>query len=165
MTWCVSWWRHQTFSALLALCAGNSPVTGEFPAQRPVTRSFDVFFDLRLNKLLSKQSRDWWFETLSRPLWRHCNVFHLQTQRLLSSGYAGRGTFQNIHGLLNLRVLKFNIWIKSTSLMCVCGVCVCVLWGHSRLMYNVRFILWPLSFSSRIRNLNTRKERRWPCCE
>ena len=42
----------ETFSALLALCAGNSSVTGEFPAQRPVTRSFDVFFDLRLNKLL-----------------------------------------------------------------------------------------------------------------
>ena len=38
------------FSALLAICAGNSPVTGEFPAQRPVTRSFDVFFDLRLDK-------------------------------------------------------------------------------------------------------------------
>ena len=37
-----------TFSALLTLCAGNSPVTGEFPAQRPVTQSFDVFFDLRL---------------------------------------------------------------------------------------------------------------------
>ena len=54
-----SWWRHQmeTFSALLAFCAGNSPVTGEFPAQRPVTRSFDVFFDLHLNKRLSKQSR------------------------------------------------------------------------------------------------------------
>ena len=47
------------FSALLALCAGNSPVPGEFPAQRPVTRSFDVFFDLRLNKRLSKQSRGW----------------------------------------------------------------------------------------------------------
>ena len=46
------WWRHQmeTFSALLALCAGNSPVTGEFPAQRPVTRTFDIFFDLRLSK-------------------------------------------------------------------------------------------------------------------
>ena len=41
-----TWWRHQmkTFCALLALCAGNSPVTGEFPTQRPVTRSFDVFF-------------------------------------------------------------------------------------------------------------------------
>ena len=42
------WWRHQmeTFSALLAFCVGNSPVTGEFPTQRPVTRSFDAFFDL-----------------------------------------------------------------------------------------------------------------------
>ena len=63
----------ETFSALLALCAGNSPVTGEFPAQRPVTRCFDIFFDLRLNKRLSKQSWGWWFETPSRPLWRHCN--------------------------------------------------------------------------------------------
>ena len=62
------------FSALLALCAGNSPVTGEFPSQNPVTRSFDVFFDLRLNKRLSKQSWGWWFVTLSRSLWRHRNV-------------------------------------------------------------------------------------------
>ena len=70
-----AWWRHQmeTFSALLAICAGDSPVTGEFPAQRPVTRSFDVLFDLRLNERLSKQSWGWWFETLSRPLWRHYN--------------------------------------------------------------------------------------------
>ena len=53
-----SWWRHQmeTFSALLAFCAGNSSVPGEFPAQRPVTRSFEVFFDLHPNKPLSKQS-------------------------------------------------------------------------------------------------------------
>ena len=43
------------------------------PAQRPVTRSFDVFFDLRLNKRLSKQSWGWWFGTLSCPLWRHRN--------------------------------------------------------------------------------------------
>ena len=72
----ISWWRHQmeTFSALLAICAGNSPVPGEFPAQRPVTRRFDVFFDLRLNKRLSKQSWGWWFETLPRPFWRHSNV-------------------------------------------------------------------------------------------
>ena len=63
----------ETFSALLAICAGNSPVPGEFPAQRPVTRSFDVFFDVRLNKRLSKQSCGWWFETLACPLWRHSN--------------------------------------------------------------------------------------------
>ena len=42
--------------------------------QRPVTRSFDVFFDLRLNKRLSKQSWGWWSETPSRPLWHHFNV-------------------------------------------------------------------------------------------
>ena len=47
--------------------------TGEFPAQRPVTRSFEVFFDLGLNERLSKQSWGWWFETPSRPLWRHSN--------------------------------------------------------------------------------------------
>ena len=69
-----TWWRHQieTFSELLAICAGHSLVTGEFPAQRPVTRSFDVFFDLRLNQRLGKQWRGWWFETRSRPLWRLC---------------------------------------------------------------------------------------------
>ena len=48
-------------------------VTGEFHSQRPVTRSFDVFFDLRLNKWLSNPSRRWWLETPSRSLWRHCN--------------------------------------------------------------------------------------------
>ena len=70
-----TWWRHQmeAFSALLVFCAGNSPVPGEFPAQRPVTRSFDVFSDLRLNKRLSTQSWGRWFQTPSRPLWRHCN--------------------------------------------------------------------------------------------
>ena len=65
---------YGNISSLLALCAGNSLVTGEFPSQRPVTRSFDVFFDLRLNTRLSKQSWCWWFETPSRPLWRHCNI-------------------------------------------------------------------------------------------
>ena len=61
------------FSALLVLRAGNSRVTGEFPSQRPMTQRFDVFFDLCLNKRLSKQSWGWWSETPSRPLWRHCS--------------------------------------------------------------------------------------------
>ena len=71
--WPATWWRHQreTFSALLAICAGNSPVSGEFPAKRPVMRGFYVFFDLYPNKRLSKQLWSWWFETHSPPLWRH----------------------------------------------------------------------------------------------
>ena len=78
---CFTWWRHQmeTFSALLALSA--------LLAQMPVTRSFDVFFDRRLNKRLSNQSWGWRFETPSRSLWRHCNVF--------ITGSTGRGHFDN----------------------------------------------------------------------
>ena len=82
----------ETFSALLAICAGISPVPGEFPTQRPVTRSFDVFLDLRLNKPLSKQPWGWWFESLSRPLRRHrndgINCAKLNCSRVsLSNGY------------------------------------------------------------------------------
>ena len=54
------------------LC-GEFTGPGEFPTQRPVTWSFDVFFDLRLNKRLTKQPWGWWFETTSWSLWRQCN--------------------------------------------------------------------------------------------
>ena len=76
--WHTIWWQHQMekFSLLLAIHARNSPVTGEFPAQRPVTWNFDVFFDLRLNKRLSKQLWGWWFETPSCSLRCHCNESH-----------------------------------------------------------------------------------------
>ena len=100
--WCYPWWRHQmeTSSALLALCAGNSPVPGEFPTQRPVTRGFDVFFDLRPNKRLSKQSWGWWFETLSCSLWRHCNENQKQYQWFVWVGdmcYIDRRVNQGTH--------------------------------------------------------------------
>ena len=65
----------ETFSELLAPCAGTSSVTGEFLTQTPLTQSFDVSFDQHLNKRLSKQSWGWWFETPSRLLWRHRNEF------------------------------------------------------------------------------------------
>ena len=55
------------------LC-GEFTGPGDFPTQRPVTRSFDVYFDLRPNKWLSKQSWGWWFGTLSCSLWRHRNA-------------------------------------------------------------------------------------------
>ena len=97
LIWCWSpvnaWWRHQmeTFSALLAICAQNSPVPCEFRAQKPVTRSFSVFFDLHPNKRLSKQWRGWWLETPSCPirryrngLWIICRVTKLGPVRVLS---------------------------------------------------------------------------------
>ena len=70
------WWYHQmeTFSVLLALCEGNTAVTGGFPSQRPVTQNFDVFVDLRLNKQMSKQLGRRWFEMPSSSLWHHCNA-------------------------------------------------------------------------------------------
>ena len=78
---CIMTSSNGNISVLTAICAGNSLVTGEFPAQRPVTWSFDVFFDLRLSKLWGKQ---WWFETPSCPLWLHCNgmVLALHNKRI-----------------------------------------------------------------------------------
>ena len=58
-----TWWRHQmeNFLVILALCEGNSPVTSEFPSQRPMTRIFDVFFDLRwINGWVNiREAGDW----------------------------------------------------------------------------------------------------------
>ena len=87
-----AWWRHQmeTFSALLALCERNPPVTSGVPLRRPVTRSFDFFFDLRLNKRLSKESRRRWIETPPRWLWCHCNGFcRLQSRERIIIDYDG----------------------------------------------------------------------------
>ena len=91
----------ETFSALLVICVGNSPVTGEFPTQKPVMRSFDVIFDLRVTKRLSKQSSGWWFETPSRSLWRHCNVHNPNLSSTLIDVWS--------HGLQEWRYMK--LWV------------------------------------------------------
>ena len=118
----------ETFSALLAFCAGNSPVTGEFPAQRTMTRSFDVFFDLRLDKRLSKQWWGWWFETTSHPSWRHNNddgetstkVYHKSYCRSITIDYSpGIYNSSNSHlgrssiVLKHIQIIEFisrNVW-------------------------------------------------------
>ena len=73
--WCMSFVLDRS---MMTSSNGNifhiiGPLCGEFPSQRPVTQSFDVFIDLRLNKRLRKQPWSWWFETPSCSLWRHCN--------------------------------------------------------------------------------------------
>ena len=84
----VKWWNDimmtssngNIFRVTGPLC-GEFTGPGEFLAQRPVTRSFDAFFDLRPNKRLSKQLGGWWFETQSWSLWRHCNDLSHESQR------------------------------------------------------------------------------------
>ena len=99
-----------TFSALLALRAGHSPLTGEFPAQRPVTRSFVVFVDLCLNKRLSKQSWGWWFETPSRSLGRHGNVLHTLVKSWSTSGASYFARYSSPKYSLNYGSKHMSFW-------------------------------------------------------
>ena len=109
-------WRDnqmETFSALLVLCVGNSLVTSEFPSQRPVMQSFDVFFELRLNKWLSKQSRHRWFEMPSGSLWCHCNrlltyEFHEISVKICFKNYQ-QLTLKQL-GMFSLNVIQFYIF-------------------------------------------------------
>ena len=126
-----TWWYDlmETLSALLALCAGNSPVPGEFLAQRPVTRSSDIFYDLRLIKRLSKQYWSWWFETPSRPLWRHSNELHTDKVAIC-----------DCHNLWPCRVSQFM-----TQSVAICdNVKICILTTHIySISKNILFIRLP----------------------
>ena len=103
-----SWWRHlmKTFSALLDLCAGNSPV------------SFDVFVDLRLMKPLRKQWRLWWFETPEPSLWRHSNDFSLSYNNNLWRIYRlthwglGQNNRHLADDIFKCLFLNDNVWIS-----------------------------------------------------
>ena len=99
---------NENISASLAPCVGNSPVTGEFPSQKSLTRSFYVFFELRLNKRLSKQTRRLWFETLLCWLWRHYTE-HLRLQN------------RKYHG-------GEHIWYKPSRKVIAYGVRIAYVW-------------------------------------
>ena len=81
---------------------------GEFPSQRPVTRSFDVFFDLRLIKRLSKQSWGWWFETPPWSLWRQCNPFAILAHCSLNKMTTILYTFSYAHH----RKISLCAWVQ-----------------------------------------------------
>ena len=128
-----TWWRHQmeTFSDRVTgpLC-GEFTGPGEFPTQRPVTRNFDVFFDLRLNKRLSKQPRGCWFETPSWSLWRHCN------------GKANLSPASNKHGERTLANRVCALYIcTSVSVVVVCCYCCSVLSHRLNMCWFVNEIL------------------------
>ena len=109
-------------------CAGNSPATAEFPSQRPVTRSFDVYFYLRLNKRLRKQSWDWWFEAPSRYLWRHCYVtwFTYKTCQISKDLVVFRSFCFMYHSNENLdTVSAFGFQWTSCLIDNICCCCFC----------------------------------------
>ena len=100
-----------------------SRVTGEIPAQRPVVKlSFGVFFDLRLNKWLSKQSWGWWFETRSRPLLRHWNDWAAPQEHM---NYCFNKPFKASWTLLLTEVAKATLimaWISNYIGMKLCSI-------------------------------------------
>ena len=111
----IPWWRHQmeTFSASLTLCAGNSPVTGEFPTQRPGTRSFDVYFDLRLNKRLKLMISDAIAVQCLCACFLGCTLFSTH-QRLVSKPTANR-QYLTCPSPLTKATLR-DQWIAPTSI-------------------------------------------------
>ena len=134
-------------SALLALGSVNSQVTGEFPTQRPVPWSFDVFFDLRLNEQLSNQLWGWWFETPLRSLWHHCNddrveccyntlqpniilytVWQWLRQNMHQRLYS-QMTPHNLPSQVSYGVSFVRIWVKIFCVI-IAPHCLSLLWHH-----------------------------------
>ena len=119
-------WKHSSNGNI---CRVTGHLCGELtghrwiPLQRPVTRSFDVIFDLRLNKRFSLQSWGWWFEALPRPIWRQCNV------KMMEMGWCNKKPTNN---KTNRNVIKheyFNVWsltvlcrLPTKLLIYMCGV-------------------------------------------
>ena len=136
-------WKH--FFALLAFCAGKSPVTDEFSGQRLVVRTFDVFFNLRLNKRLAKQSWGWWSETPSMAL--------IRTSFKWPHRFENNDTFYRVHWqslfinqemftkcmMRDTRPSKMeikNTWYKCLWNLDISKACVYFYCNH------VRLILW-----------------------
>ena len=139
------------FRATGPLC-GEFTGPGEFPTQRPVTRSFDVFFDLRLNKRLSKQPRGWWFETPSWSLWRHCNVkmssakwwpFCSTFNKLKAhSNYRlGHFSLAESHFCTVAQTIIWNIYVYLCLYVYICR-CIVDIWSH-RLYHQEPLLFFP----------------------
>ena len=118
------------------LC-GEVTGPGEFPAQRPVTQSFDVFFDLRLNKRLSKQSWGWWFEAASHPLLRQCNACTIfqQQQIFLKCNVDEQNTHRTQGMIIATTLLRQNEVANNNDVIITsCAHWVCFPWDFVAIM-------------------------------
>ena len=118
-----------------ALFTGNSPVTAEFPSQRPVTRSFGVFFDVRLNNRLSKQSRRRWYVGPFCSFWRHCNMAIGQNRgTVIISRINTAGSFTHDHNTLSALSSNSPAGIASVNFQCTFG-------GHFEIIF-FHLMIW-----------------------
>ena len=141
----MGWKQSSCFVALYAMMTSSNgnifPVTGplcvefagpgEFHTQRPVARSFDVFFDLRLNKRLSKQPWCWWFETPSWSLWRHCNGIMYVSISVLYVCNGLKPCFRYAPHIILMIIInniqRINMWVMSSTvnhISCLLDKCV-----------------------------------------
>ena len=160
----------ETFSALLAFCAGSSPAIGDFPGQRPVTWNFDVFFVLHLNKRLSKQSPRRWFETPSDPLWRHCNtprghwVDRKKHVRLRWGSYIGVKHFHALWGQGN-RILRrafyWMVWAWAITSKTLGFAYINEIWIKSSCYILLAFSWYSTDFNITIRISKIRSNHFW----
>ena len=132
------WWRHQmeTFSALLAICAGNSPVIGEFPSQRPVTRSFDVSLicaringwvnnreagDLRrhgvhYDVIVMREHKSWtWRQIPISTYWKYIHYRYMTRFILFSEVFSTRG----IGRFVRCRIIPNKFFIHCSHSSCI----------------------------------------------
>ena len=149
---------------------GESTVSDGFPSQRPVTRSFDVFFELSLHKWLSKQLRHRLFETPLRSFWRHCNILHThlsglhhyhwqswkQTQKLILS-WTHRQCATPVHISL--------YFFLSGYLSQIINVVATQIAGHfySQRLAKPVHLIWELSCPQRSVSYTSIEIRRWIC--
>ena len=120
------------------LC-GEFTGPGEFPTQRPVTRSFDVYFDLRLNKRLCKQSWGWWFETLLCPLWRHSNGITKNVKHIWRNSTVLQSYFLRL--LIRIREKLVLFWLRQYGLLWVSMVSS-IMTSYCPLVYHITSSSW-----------------------
>ena len=135
-------------SSIPPMHGGFLLVPGEFPVQRPVARNFDVFFDLRPNNLLSKQSWGWWFETPSHPLLRHRNVEKFWQKGL--TNLCQIKVYGNLINLVSRQIAQVNKYLQSLFILVQHGLhqsclvfCICII---KEMGVNVRSIAFGVLY-------------------
>ena len=159
LTFCfiITWWRYQieTFSALLALC--GSPVIGEFPTQRPATRSFDVFFDLKRHHThyVVTGMNTWWNFVM------HLSVFSLYAWLALVAYYddtnandAKQASVGKI-SLFQLYDFSLNIWTE------LCLFC-CRYIANCRCVHDVYLLISARVFPQPVSHQPNQVKLLWP---